>query len=97
MRGDTRKFDSVARKGGHSTYRLFLQGDRTIHDEQFRSLWGTIQELRATFENANDHFVSVDIPPSADVAKVYELLQQGEKQGVWAFEEANYEGKSAQE
>ena len=86
------KFDHVARKGGHSTYRVFLQGGRTLDGEDFRSRWTPIQALGATFENANDRLLSVDVAPGVDIAKVYDLLKQGEADGVWAFEEGNYEG-----
>jgi hypothetical protein len=86
------KFDQVARKGGHSTYRVFLQGGRSLDGEDFRSRWTPIQALGATFENASDRLLSVDVAPGVDIVKVYDLLKQGEADGVWAFEEGNYEG-----
>lgn len=85
------EFRRVVEKGGHSTYRIFLQGGVTITDEPFRVRWAGIKALGATLESANDRLLSVDIPPRADVAKIYALLKQGENDGVWAFEEANYE------
>ena len=94
--GSAYKFDHVVRPGGHSTYRVFLQGGRTIQDESFQSPWAEIRKLGATFENANDRLVSVDVPPGVDVVRLYGLLKQGEENGVWAFEEGNYEG-AAQE
>ena len=83
----------VVSRGGHSTYRVFLQGGRTIQDIDFQLLWGPISSLGATFENANDHFVSVDIPPGGNGAEIYRLLEKGEEGGIWAFEEAHYEPK----
>jgi len=84
------KFQQVVQMGGHSTYRIFLQ-DSTIADDCFLTRWHEIQALGATYENGNGRFVSVDIPPETDIRKIYCLLEQGEKDGVWAFEEANYE------
>lgn len=95
--GNAYKFDHVVKPGGHSTYRVFLQGGRTIHDESFQSRWTEISKLGVTFENANDRLVSVDVPPGVDVVSFYALLKQGEDGGVWAFEEGNYEGAPVQE
>lgn len=89
------KFDHVVRKGGHSTYRIFLQGGRTVNGEEFQSRWTAIQALGATFENANDRLLSVDVAPNVDIVRVYDLLRQGGNEGVWAFEEGNYERSSA--
>jgi hypothetical protein len=84
------EFREVLYQGGHSTYRLFLQGGRTIQDKDFTSLWKPISELGATYENANSRFVAVDIPPGKDIRTIYNHFEEGEKLGVWAFEEANY-------
>lgn len=86
------RFDEVVGRGGHSTYRIFLQDDRSIQHDEFRQYWDPISKLGSTFENANDHFVAVDIPPGADVSKTYKLLEKGEKKGIWAFEEGHYSG-----
>ena len=80
---------------GHSTYRVFIQGGRTIHDAEFQALWAEFQSLGCTFENANDKFVSIDVPPGVDVTLVYTILKRGEASGVWAFEEAHYAGGEA--
>lgn len=85
-------FRNLISRGGHSTYRIFLQDGRMITDQEFRAYWEPISQLGATFENADDHFVSVDIPPGKDVATIYKLLERGEHDGIWAFEEVNYEG-----
>jgi hypothetical protein len=72
-------------------YRIFLQGGRTIKAPDFRSHWEPIAIQGATFENADDHFVAIDIPPGKNVATIYELLDKGEQDGIWAFEEVHYE------
>ncbi len=84
-------FKEVISQGGHSTYRVFLHDCRTIHSPEFKRYWDPISALGATFENANDHFVAVDIPAGKDIQAIYELLEQGEKDEVWSFEEGNYE------
>jgi len=88
---DVYEFKRVVEKGGHSTYRIFLRGDRTIADDCFRLRWTGIQSLGATFENGNGTFIAVDVPPSANIRTIYQLLEQGENAGIWAFEEANFE------
>jgi hypothetical protein len=45
-----------------------------------------------TFESANPRYIAVDMPPSADVTALYELLERGKEQGVWVFEEGYYAG-----
>jgi hypothetical protein len=85
------KFQRVLHKAGHSTYRIFLQSG-TINEEAFQGRWGAIQTLGASFESGNGRFVSVDVPPGADGLKIRTLLKQGEEEGVWVFEEANFEG-----
>lgn len=84
-------FQNVVSKGGHSTYRVFLHDGRTIQSPEFNKLWAPISELGATFENANDHFVAVDIPRGKDIHAIYALLEQGELDELWSFEEGNYE------
>ena len=85
------EFQRVVEKGGHSTYRIFLQDELTTTDQRFLARWAGIQTLGATYENGNGRFVSVDVPPVSHVKEIYGLLEQGKRDGVWAFEEANYE------
>jgi hypothetical protein len=86
------QFIGIARRGGHSTYRIFLQDEHTIHDPIFQQYWKPISASGATLENANDQFAAVDIPPGSDVAAIYRLLQEGENANVWAFEEGYFIG-----
>lgn len=94
--GEGLKFQRVISRGGHSTYRVFLQGGRDIHNADFQSYWKPISSLGATFENANDRFVSIDIPPGKDVGEIYRLLEKGEEDGIWAFEEVYHSGNRSQ-
>ena len=88
--GDSYVFRDVVRRSGHSTYRIFLQGNRTIADKEFTERWHEIAAQGCTFENANGSLVTVDCPPRTDVSAVYNLLKRGEDEGIWAFEEGHY-------
>lgn len=89
---DVLQFAGIVRRGGHSTYRVFLQEGHTIHDSIFKQYWGPIFNQGATLENANDQFAAVDIPPGNDVSTIYRLLKEGEDANIWVFEEGHYIG-----
>jgi hypothetical protein len=84
-------FREVVTRSGHSTYRIYLQGDSVFQDEDIQQAWQPIAALGAAYENANDRFFAVDIPPGKDVTTIYNLFEQGEEAGLWEFEEAHYE------
>jgi Domain of unknown function (DUF4265) len=84
------QYAGIARRGGHSTYRIFLPSERTIEDSSFQEHWKPISHQGATMENANDRFIAVDVPPDADISAIYHLLQEGENAAVWSFEEGHY-------
>ena len=84
-------FREVVTRGGHSTYRIYLSNHRQLHDDDVQQAWKPISALGATYENANERFFAVDIPPGKDIAAIYDLLEQGEEAGLWEFEEAHYE------
>jgi hypothetical protein len=84
------QYVGIVRRGGHSTYRLFLQGDHTINDPSFQEYWKPISAQGATLENANDRFVAVDVPPKVDISTIYRLFQEGENAEIWSFEEGHY-------
>ena len=86
-------YERVISRGGHSTYRVYLQGGRSIEDPEFRAHWEPIALEGATFENANGYFIAVDIPPDKNVAAIYKLLALGEDDRIWAFEEVYYAGR----
>jgi hypothetical protein len=72
-------------RGGHSTYRIFLLAQTS--EEQFSMHWIPLQELGCTYERATRRLVAIDVPPQADVYAVYDVLERGEKNGRWEFEE----------
>jgi hypothetical protein len=74
-------------RGGHSTYRVYLPTNTT--DEKFALDWKPLENLGCTYERANRRIVAIDVPPSADVYAVYTVLEYGEKDGCWEFEEGH--------
>lgn len=77
----------VDRRGGHSTYR-FITIDG-ITDEQWAPYWQPLEEIGCTYERGGARLFALDVPPETDINKVYELLDVGEKAGVWGFQEAH--------
>jgi len=90
-KADGLEFDKISQRGGHSTYRVFLQEKLTVYSPMFEGRWRKIATLGAKYENANDRFIAVDVPPESDIKAIYQLFEDGEREGVWLFEEANYE------
>jgi hypothetical protein len=74
-------------RGGHSTYRIFLPIETT--EEKFTRDWKPLEKLGCTYERANRRLVAIDVPPLADVYAVYAVLENGEKAGLWEFEEGH--------
>jgi hypothetical protein len=65
------QFRSAVFRGGHSTYRLKLQ-DRDLEAPSFMQAWAPLERLGCSYEEGP--VLSVDVPPSADIYTVYELL-----------------------
>jgi hypothetical protein len=86
------KFVRVVQRSGRSTYRIILQGENTIAGDEFLKMWEPFRNAGCTFEAASPRYIAVDMPPSANVAELYELLERGEEQAVWVFEEGHYAG-----
>jgi Domain of unknown function (DUF4265) len=77
----------VQKRGGHSTYRIFLPAETT--EEKFDKDWAPLGKLGCTYERANRRLVAVDVPPDSDVCAAYAALDHGEKDGLWEFEEGH--------
>jgi hypothetical protein len=83
-------FESTSIAAGHSTYRVLLE--KTIPERDFQKYWAPLEKLGCSYESADSGrmlLLAVDIPPSADIHKAYELLVQGEQAGIWGFEEGH--------
>ncbi|WP_412771174.1 DUF4265 domain-containing protein [Ralstonia solanacearum] len=88
-------FNSVVSSGGHSTYRLIR--NESVDDEIFKGRWGGLAELGCTYESfliGSAYMYAIDVPPSTDVRKVYSLLEAGEKDEIWDFDEGKYAGSN---
>ncbi|WP_434148423.1 DUF4265 domain-containing protein [Methylocaldum gracile subsp. desertum] len=83
-------FEAISIAAGHSTYRILL--DKAIRESDFSKYWSPLEELGCTYEGAdrgNMLLLAVDVPPNVDIHKAYELLDKGEKAGIWGFEEGH--------
>lgn len=77
-------FVRVVTRSGRSTYRLIRVGEPAL----FFECWTPLEKLGCSFEEGEGIY-SVDVPPGADIYRVYEVLEKGEKLGAWEFEEAS--------
>ena len=81
-------FDRVTERGGHSTYRIVLEDD--TDEDTFSRRWAPLQEAGCRYESHSEEpLYAVDVPPEADIHRVYELLADGERDGIWDFEEGH--------
>jgi hypothetical protein len=83
-------FMTITKRGGHSTYMLFVEPAEARIDVY----WGILERMGCSYESAHIDLVmgkrllySVDVPPTADLYEVYEMLERGENDGVWLFQE----------
>lgn len=83
-------FSSVVARGGHSTYRVKLKHGQK--HEFFLANWQELALLGCTYEGSsvNGQLYSIDVSPGTDVRKVYRVLEAGEMNQFWEFEEAHY-------
>jgi hypothetical protein len=86
MRDGCLYFTSVSVRGGHSTYRLKL-AKPGIQEMSFKASWAPLENVGCSFEEGP--VIAVDVPASADIYNVYKLLDIGEQNGVWEFEEGH--------
>ncbi|KAB7768816.1 DUF4265 domain-containing protein [Xanthomonas maliensis] len=84
-------FERVIARGGHSTYRVKIPIGEGHNF--FLKNWTSLQDLGCTYEGSDvgpQRLYAIDVPPSADIFKVYELLEKGEREELWVFEEGHY-------
>jgi len=82
------EFVDVIARSGHSTYRLLVDQE----DDSFKLLWKKLHDLGCTYESGDfreKKLFTVDVPAATDIYAVYALLEAGERQKVWAFEEGH--------
>lgn len=84
-------FSRVISRGGHSTYRIRIPPDKD--HSYFLAHWKDLERQGCSYEGStanNQRLYAVDIPPGANVRKVYDLMQKYENEGIWEFEEGHY-------
>lgn len=82
-------FSRIVTQGGHSTYRIIIHNELIPEDRLV-----LINELGCLYEVASIggvRLVSISVPPEVDIKMVYSNLELGESEGVWDFEESNFE------
>lgn len=85
--GEVLRFRQVAARAGHSTYRIMLAS--TLGPDAFEALWEPFRQIGCENERWSDRFLAVDVPPAADIHRVYDLLKAGMQEGHWTFEEGH--------
>ncbi len=81
------EFADVARRGGHSTYRVIA--NESLDSPNVKSRLDDVRALGCEVEPANRIHAAIDVAPDADIHKVYSLLEKAEQDGIWGFEEGH--------
>jgi hypothetical protein len=83
-------FFGVARRGGHSTYRVRLP--RGKGHPYFMEFWPRLKSLGCTYERTGDErqIYSLDLARGVSAHDVYAVLTALEQAGVCDFEEGHY-------
>ena len=87
--GGVEGYVSTIKKGSHSTYRLVIQGTKARED-RLQSL----EELGCLYEIGQFNaalLIAVSVPPEADIQGAYKFFEDGASNGLWDFEEANFQ------
>ncbi|WP_420831742.1 DUF4265 domain-containing protein [Bathymodiolus japonicus methanotrophic gill symbiont] len=90
IQNDDLLFESTSIAAGHSTYRILLE--KNISDKDFLKFWNPLEKQGCSYESADMDKISlyaIDVPPKSDIYLVYELLEKGEREGIWGFEEGH--------
>jgi Domain of unknown function (DUF4265) len=84
-------FGGVVRPGGNSTYRMLLRSPYGRRD--FERYWARLEPLGCFYESSRDpeDVFAINVPSEADVHAVYAILEEGAAEGVWHFDEGNFE------
>lgn len=84
-------FQSVARRGGHSTYRVKLPKGKSHKD--FLEKFSELGKLGCTYEGTGNNerrLYTIDLHPKVNVSDVYSILENEELAGSWEFEEVHF-------
>jgi hypothetical protein len=90
--GDGLEFAGVIKRSGHSSYLILVPADSV----DFAENWKVLEDLGCSYESktlvtrgGNKILYAVDVPPEADIYAVYESLSDGERKGMWTFQEGH--------
>jgi hypothetical protein len=82
-------FRLVVRSGGHSTYRVFHRDKAVATPAALDERLAALRALGASTEGAK-RVTAIDVPPDADIDAIYALLEAGEAEDFWGFEEGHF-------
>jgi hypothetical protein len=88
--GDRLLFDHVVESSGHRTLRaIVFRRAAGGFDRTLKSLRRQLKQRGCTTEvGPSPGLIAIDVPPAADLNEVLQLLADGERQGLWEYEEA---------
>lgn len=85
-------YTDTVQNGGHSTYMLVRRSD----NETFKFNWQQLAAIGCAYESGSmqtsegiQEIFSVDVPPSANINLAYAILERGESDGLWIFQEGH--------
>ena len=86
------EFERVTKRSGHSTYMLLV----TPNNAHFPAYWKLLQDKGCFYESGSINLsigrrdlYSVDVPPTADIHEVRHVLERGELDGAWEFQDGH--------
>src|SRR5947207_2894251 len=78
--------DAVVERGGHSTYRIFVETPTIEASHMLERLKAMgCHRVNARFNGGE--LYAIDIPPEVDLDDAYEILDKGQREQTWTFEE----------
>jgi Domain of unknown function (DUF4265) len=82
-------FNEVVERGGHSTYMILFEPT----EARVGSYWNMLEKSGCSYESTSiklsigqRSLYSVDVPPSADIYEIHEILERGKRDAVWIFQ-----------
>jgi hypothetical protein len=94
--GEFLRFTGVVGRGGSSNYRILLLSPCNRSD--FERYWARLEPLGCFYESSRDpeNVFAINVPAEADISAVYAILEKGQTEGVWHFDEGNFEHRSGE-
>lgn len=87
-------FSHVVSRSGHSTYRIKIPKNKK--HTYFLKYWKKLKDEGCSYEGSSVNsrrLYAIDVPPAADINKVYGIMEDYEQLGIWEFEEGHcYDG-----